>query len=115
MRIGNKKIFHLEAWVVKVMSIYKVRLRVCYCVCIFNVCVVALLVVFCPPWFLYYLPLAVCSPFTLILLANYITDTLVSDSISSTEWIWTTLSDDATASLMPVFLWFVRLSRMSAV
>jgi len=25
MRLGNKKIFHLEAWVVKVMSIYKVR------------------------------------------------------------------------------------------
>ena len=25
MRIGNKKIFHLEAWVVKVMSLYKVR------------------------------------------------------------------------------------------
>lgn len=25
MRIGNKKIFHLEAWVVKVMSMYKVR------------------------------------------------------------------------------------------
>lgn len=24
MRIGNKKIFHLEAWVVKVMSLYKV-------------------------------------------------------------------------------------------
>ena len=24
MRIGNKKIYHLEAWVVKVMSIYKV-------------------------------------------------------------------------------------------
>jgi len=24
MRIGSKKIFHLEAWVVKVMSIYKV-------------------------------------------------------------------------------------------
>ena len=24
MRVGNKKIFHLEAWVVKVMSIYKV-------------------------------------------------------------------------------------------
>ena len=28
MRIGNKKIFHLEAWVVKVMSIYKVRIPV---------------------------------------------------------------------------------------
>lgn len=26
MRIGNKKIFHLEAWVVKVMSLYKVRI-----------------------------------------------------------------------------------------
>lgn len=26
MRIGNKKIFHLEAWVVKVMSLYKVRM-----------------------------------------------------------------------------------------
>lgn len=25
MRLGNKKIFHLEAWVVKVMSLYKVR------------------------------------------------------------------------------------------
>ena len=25
MRIGSKKIFHLEAWVVKVMSLYKVR------------------------------------------------------------------------------------------
>ncbi len=25
MRTGNKKIFHLEAWVVKVMSLYKVR------------------------------------------------------------------------------------------
>ena len=25
MRQGNKKIFHLEAWVVKVMSLYKVR------------------------------------------------------------------------------------------
>jgi len=24
MRQGNKKIYHLEAWVVKVMSIYKV-------------------------------------------------------------------------------------------
>ena len=24
MRIGNKKIYHLEAWVVKVMSLYKV-------------------------------------------------------------------------------------------
>lgn len=24
MRNGNKKIFHLEAWVVKVMSLYKV-------------------------------------------------------------------------------------------
>lgn len=24
MRVGNKKIYHLEAWVVKVMSIYKV-------------------------------------------------------------------------------------------
>ena len=28
MRVGNKKIFHLEAWVVKVMSIYKVRIPV---------------------------------------------------------------------------------------
>ena len=28
MRIGSKKIFHLEAWVVKVMSLYKV----CPCV-----------------------------------------------------------------------------------
>lgn len=26
MRQGNKKIYHLEAWVVKVMSIYKVGL-----------------------------------------------------------------------------------------
>lgn len=26
MRQGNKKIFHLEAWVVKVMSIYKAGL-----------------------------------------------------------------------------------------
>lgn len=25
MRQGNKKIFHLEAWVIKVMSLYKVR------------------------------------------------------------------------------------------
>jgi hypothetical protein len=25
MRQGNKKIYHLEAWVVKVMSLYKVR------------------------------------------------------------------------------------------
>lgn len=25
MRNGNKKIFHLEAWVVKVMSLYKVK------------------------------------------------------------------------------------------
>ena len=24
MRTGNKKIYHLEAWVVKVMSLYKV-------------------------------------------------------------------------------------------
>jgi hypothetical protein len=24
MRAGNKKIFHLEAWVVKVMALYKV-------------------------------------------------------------------------------------------
>lgn len=24
MRIGSKKIFHLEAWVIKVMSLYKV-------------------------------------------------------------------------------------------
>lgn len=27
MRVGNKKIFHLEAWVVKVMSLYKVGSR----------------------------------------------------------------------------------------
>jgi hypothetical protein len=27
MRVGSKKIFHLEAWVVKVMALYKVRLR----------------------------------------------------------------------------------------
>lgn len=26
MRVGSKKIFHLEAWVVKVMSLYKVSL-----------------------------------------------------------------------------------------
>jgi len=26
MRIGNKKIYHLEAWVVKVMNLYKVCL-----------------------------------------------------------------------------------------
>jgi replication factor C subunit 3/5 len=26
MRIGSKKIYHLEAWVVKVMSLYKVCL-----------------------------------------------------------------------------------------
>lgn len=25
MRLGSKKIYHLEAWVVKVMSLYKVR------------------------------------------------------------------------------------------
>lgn len=25
MRIGSKKIFHLEAWVIKVMSLQKVR------------------------------------------------------------------------------------------
>jgi hypothetical protein len=25
MRAGNKKIFHLEAWIVKVMALYKVR------------------------------------------------------------------------------------------
>lgn len=25
MRLGNKKIYHLEAWVVKVMSLYKVE------------------------------------------------------------------------------------------
>ena len=25
MRQGNKKIYHLEAWVIKVMSLYKVR------------------------------------------------------------------------------------------
>ena len=24
MRVGNKKIFHLEAWVIKVMCVYKV-------------------------------------------------------------------------------------------
>lgn len=29
MRVGNKKIFHLEAWVVKVMSLYKVRAPRC--------------------------------------------------------------------------------------
>lgn len=29
MRLGNKKIYHLEAWVVKVMSLYKVRCT-CY-------------------------------------------------------------------------------------
>lgn len=27
MRVGSKKIYHLEAWVVKVMSIYKVCLH----------------------------------------------------------------------------------------
>ena len=27
MRNGNKKIYHLEAWVVKVMSLYKVRIN----------------------------------------------------------------------------------------
>lgn len=27
MCMGNKKIYHLEAWVVKVMSLYKVRCR----------------------------------------------------------------------------------------
>ena len=27
MRTGNKKIYHLEAWVVKVMSLYKVGVR----------------------------------------------------------------------------------------
>lgn len=27
MRLGNKKIYHLEAWVVKVMSLYKVGLQ----------------------------------------------------------------------------------------
>ena len=26
MHLGNKKIYHLEAWVVKVMSLYKVNL-----------------------------------------------------------------------------------------
>lgn len=26
MRMGNKKIYHLEAWVVKIMCLYKVRL-----------------------------------------------------------------------------------------
>ena len=26
MRVGSKKIYHLEAWVVKVMSLYKVNL-----------------------------------------------------------------------------------------
>ena len=31
MRVGNKKIFHLEAWVVKVMSLYKVRRRASRC------------------------------------------------------------------------------------
>jgi hypothetical protein len=29
MCLGNKKIYHLEAWVVKVMSLYKVGLRFC--------------------------------------------------------------------------------------
>ena len=31
MRIGAKKIYHLEAWVIKTMSLYKVRAvcRVC--------------------------------------------------------------------------------------
>jgi hypothetical protein len=28
MRAGNKKIFHLEAWIVKVMALYKVRVTV---------------------------------------------------------------------------------------
>ena len=27
MRTGSKKIYHLEAWVIKVMSLYKVRPR----------------------------------------------------------------------------------------
>ena len=27
LRVGNKKIFHLEAWVVKVMSLYRVSLN----------------------------------------------------------------------------------------
>ena len=27
MRMGNKKIYHLEAWVVKTMCLYKVRLQ----------------------------------------------------------------------------------------
>lgn len=30
MRMGNKKIYHLEAWVVKVMCLYKVRLIMLY-------------------------------------------------------------------------------------
>ena len=30
MRVGNKKIFHLEAWVVKVMSLYKVMCKLSY-------------------------------------------------------------------------------------
>ena len=30
MRMGNKKIYHLEAWVVKVMCLYKVRLIMFY-------------------------------------------------------------------------------------
>ncbi len=32
MRVGNKKIFHLEAWVVKVMSLYKVGSTLLYVV-----------------------------------------------------------------------------------
>ena len=31
MCIGNKKIYHLEAWVVKVMSLYKVSLHQSLC------------------------------------------------------------------------------------
>ena len=35
MRVGNKKIFHLEAWVVKVMSLYKASLvPVSQCLCL---------------------------------------------------------------------------------
>jgi hypothetical protein len=30
MRVGNKKIFHLEAWVVKVMSLFKVMCSHCW-------------------------------------------------------------------------------------
>lgn len=33
MRVGAKKIFHLEAWVVKVMTLIKVRARPSPCAC----------------------------------------------------------------------------------